>query len=309
VHWLVFSSYVVSLALASNSISTISSWERKADMPMGKWENGGAELNGLIYSVGGADPYNYDWSAVFAYNITTDTWSTRASLTLPRRYHGTAVSGGYIYVCGGYFGQTVLNTALRYNPATNSWSQLASMTYARQGLTASAGSDGRIYCIGGNTGSNIVEVYDPRANQWSLGVSPPIPREGHAAVSSLDGNLIYIFGGYSSALNRYVASLEVYSVVSKTWKELAPMKQARLSPGAAMDSNGHIYALGGDGGAPCDGSVERYDPTTDMWSTIVSMLHPRSTFGAVRGFNGKIYVFGGQCSSPVINFTEALTIT
>jgi len=123
-------------------------------------------------------------------------------------------------------------------------------------------------------------------------------------------NYIYIFGGYNSNLG-YLTSLEVYSVVSKFWKELAPMNCARFTPAGAIDASGIIYALGGDGLCPCDGSVETYNPSTNVWinGTIPPMIYARAAFGAARGSDNRIYAVAGECDYPMLATAEALTIS
>ena len=39
--------------------------------------------------------------------------------------------GDYLYVCGGFDGTSSLNTVERYDPAEDSWTEVASMTKFR----------------------------------------------------------------------------------------------------------------------------------------------------------------------------------
>jgi len=287
-------------------VNSAPTWVSIADLPQALWETGGVEVNGLIYSVGGSDTYNYDWSAVFAYNISTNIWTRVTNLTLPRRYHGTTVLNGLIYVCGGYYGQTVLNSAEYYDPVKNTWTVISSMNISRQGLTANTGSDNQIYAIGGM--GTTVEVYNPLTTQWKLGPSLLVDRQGHASVSSLDGTEIFVFGGYSQ--NGYQATCEMLSISSQKWAMIAPMNSNRFALGAAVDMSGLYYALSGYiNGSVCDGSVEVYNSSTNQWNStrIPKMLNSRTAFGTARGKNDKIYVFGGECSYPVLNKSECLT--
>lgn len=47
---------------------------------------------------------------------------------------GVTACGGFLYVVGGYDGQTRWNTAERYQPDTNAWQPLAPMSVTRSGL-------------------------------------------------------------------------------------------------------------------------------------------------------------------------------
>lgn len=69
-----------------------------------------------------------------------------------------------VYVVGGYGGgdNTCLDSAERYNPATDTWEELQCMSQGRRALSIVALPDG-IYAIGGFSGKNYiasVERYD-----------------------------------------------------------------------------------------------------------------------------------------------------
>jgi len=78
------------------------------------------------------------------------------------------------------------------------------------------GSDGLIYAIGGNSGSNIVtvEAYNPATNTWTTRASMPTGRVGLGAASA--GGLIYAIGGDSST-GTQLTTVEAYSAASNLW--------------------------------------------------------------------------------------------
>jgi N-acetylneuraminic acid mutarotase len=56
-----------------------------------------------------------------------------------RRFHASAAVGGKLYVFGGYGAGCVrLSTAEVYDPASDSWAQVSSLTAARTHLMAVA---------------------------------------------------------------------------------------------------------------------------------------------------------------------------
>lgn len=55
-------------------------------------------------------------------------------MSVARLGAGVAACGGFLYVVGGYDGQTRWKTAERYQPDTNTWHQLAPMNTMRSGL-------------------------------------------------------------------------------------------------------------------------------------------------------------------------------
>jgi N-acetylneuraminic acid mutarotase len=79
-----------------------------------------------------------------------------------------------------------------------------------------------------------------------------------------------------------------------TWATRSSMPTARQRLGAAVSSDGRIYAIGGYNGSwPMLTTVEEYDPTTDTWTTRASMPTSRENMGVVAASNGKIYAIGG----------------
>jgi hypothetical protein len=84
------------------------------------------------------------------------------------------------------------------------------------------------------------------------------------------------------------------NVTDNSWKELAPMHQARLSLGViAVD--GKIYAIGGTAASSYSSVLntnEQYDPATNTWVYKASMPTARASF-AVAAYEKKIYCFGG----------------
>lgn len=91
--------------------------------------------------------------SVEVYDPATDTWSPRAPLPEPRQNMAAALGAdGKIYVIGGLTGYSNLiaqRSVFVYDPATDSWSDGPPLRTARQGHTAVATKNGRIYAIGG----------------------------------------------------------------------------------------------------------------------------------------------------------------
>jgi N-acetylneuraminic acid mutarotase len=129
-----------------------------------------------------------------------------------------------------------------YDPATDQWTERASMPTPRNHLGAAV-LDGRIHTVAGRVGGNMTltphEVYDPATDAWSA--APPVPtgRSGIAVVA-LAGHL-YVFGGESS---RTFDEAERYDPATATWAALPPMPTARHGLGAAVFGT-DIHVLSG----------------------------------------------------------------
>ena len=89
-------------------------------------------------------------SSVEAYNIETNTWTSKAPMTSPRTGHCAVSMPDGIYVIGGYDGSEYLSTMEKYDESTDEWESLPPMPTPRAKFTAVCSKDGRfIYVIGG----------------------------------------------------------------------------------------------------------------------------------------------------------------
>ncbi len=153
----------------------------------------------------------------------------------------------------------------------NTWTQKAPMPTARSGL-AMATVDGKIYCIGGNTGGGgnpgTNEMYNPETDIWTTKAPMPTHRSYFAIAVYQDK--IYCIGGLDGHFSNTQATWgtgctvnEVYDPATNTWTTKAPMPTARWHLQANV-INGMIYLVGGE---PNGTLNEAYDPTTDTWIT------------------------------------------
>ena len=144
-------------------------------------------------------------------------------MSMPRRaYDGDEVLDGKIYFAGGYDG-SAKNIAERYDPATNQWETLATMSVARQGI-ATAILIGKLYAIGGQ-GLSSVEIFDPATGQWSAG--PALPSEvNHGTAITLGGKILLV-GGNNSA-NQPINQVLELDPATNEWNQKAPMPMADM---------------------------------------------------------------------------------
>jgi N-acetylneuraminic acid mutarotase len=166
--------------------------------------------DGRIYALGGSNgtsPVN----TMEAYTPGTNRWAAVASMPTAREYLAAATGpDGRIYAIGGDIGPdaagnpNVVKTVEAYTPSTNRWATVASMPTVRDYLAAATGLDGRIYAIGGDTGTDVVSgdpivvntvgAYTPEANSWATVAPMPTGRHEIAAATGPDGR-IYAIGG------------------------------------------------------------------------------------------------------------------
>lgn len=146
-------------------------------------------IDGKIYAMGGysgvlISGYHRDSSidsisSTEVYDPSTNTWTALASMEKTRCWFQSEVIDGKIYAIGGLnvkVGDSegkVLSSTEVYDPSTNTWTTLTSMSTARRSFQTEVVDD-KIYALGGvstyklNLGNELLstEVYDPFTDKW-----------------------------------------------------------------------------------------------------------------------------------------------
>jgi uncharacterized protein (TIGR03437 family) len=211
-------------------------WSSAANLPIATNHNAAAVAAGKLYAFGGTS------NRAFVYNPQSNSWSDIAAM---RFQHANTAAVGVIndkiYVAGGN-GPNMNQTELEvYDPAANTWTQLASMAVPRN-HTAGGVINGKFYVVGGrpgDTAASALEVYDPVTSVWTRLRNMPTGRSGIGA-GVVNGEL-YVFGG---ELPRQFSEVEVYNPLSDTWTQLAPMQTPKHGIFASVIGN-KIYLPAG----------------------------------------------------------------
>ena len=243
-------------------------WTPIANVPQPLYSAGAAFVDGTLYVVGGwvgsttggISPADLS-PAIYAYNPGANTWSQPTSLPTAVSNPGIAVLSGQLYVIGGcisyaeapfcnandFHTQAPAATMVdRYDPATNSWTRLASYPIPISGA-ACAGIDGEIVCAGGqrvngwDTPSSATYLYNPASNTWTQGADIPYANFGMAYSGS--GGELQIAGGATLSGTGWVTTKQAsqYNPATNTWTALPPLAKA------VAYSNGTcgMYIVGG----------------------------------------------------------------
>jgi N-acetylneuraminic acid mutarotase len=243
-----------------------------------------AELDGKIHAVGGlAGRAN----ANEIYDTSTNVWTLGVDFPIETDHAWAAAVGGRVYVGGGR-----TNRVFSYDPAAESWAEVASSAFVHGGTPAAAVIDGRIYVAGGAGGAmagNELEVYDPETNTWTT-LAPMTCSRNHTAGGAMGGKL-YVAGGRPGNQT----CLEAFDPPSNTWTRKADMPTGRSGIAAGV-VGGCLYVFGGEGnGADPNGifhEVEAYEPATDSWIRLPPMQTGRHGISAAVIGNA-IYLPGG----------------
>jgi hypothetical protein len=245
--------------------------------------------------------------------LISPRWETRAPLELARDRLGVASDGLFVYAVGGeYFyteGPAVYgptDRVSRYDPATNSWTNLQALPLALQDLQAIY-VGGRIYVPAGYAGSGppfygAHLAYDVAANTWTNVAPAPWPAGRPALFYSLaaNGQGYFLTGGYDGGA--ILANVWYYQAATNSWTRPAAMPIPRYGHASAV-IDGRLYVVAGDDDAYVPGlfSTERYDPFSGSWASVGAQRRDRVYPGAgvvpVGSGPARWYLTGGGFSS------------
>jgi N-acetylneuraminic acid mutarotase len=243
--------------------------------------------------------------------VLPGTWTVKAPMPAVRGEVAAVTYQDKLYAIGGNANSSSGSSSAVprnevYDPATNSWRELAPMPIARDHLGLAL-VNGKIYTFGGftksvheNAGTDVFE-YDPATNTWRA--RAPLPRPlGSVGAAVIDGK-IHVFGG--RGLDKVTTTTHViYDPATDTWKNAAPMSKGRDHM-ATVVVEGKIHIIGGRFTSPVDRTDmhEIYDPATDTWSTAAPLKTPRSAVAAAL-YHGMIVVDGGEYPPENKTWTE-----
>lgn len=175
-------------------------------------------LNGEIHYLGGnrGQDRKTDYNLHYVFDPKSLAWHTAAPLPFPRDHSSAVVLNNKLYVFGGEDGHDAHHRqqtdACVYDPASDSWKQLAAMPIGKSHAESSTFVlDGRVIIAGGQVDNyqateNVVE-YDPASDTWSL--LPPLVRP-------LEGTIVQPLGGRLFLTGGYIGSNSMATVASYT---------------------------------------------------------------------------------------------
>ena len=293
--------------LAASAAAQIGVWETRAPFPVEATEVAAAAVGDKVYVVGGLLTTGSS-NRLFIYNAFTDAWTEGAPLPVPGGvdHANLAALNGKVYFLGGIRigSEFVTGQTFEYDPATNTWTERATMPTPR-GASGVAALGGRIYVAGGLTAADSVnnfEAFDPAGNAWAI--LPPMPTARDHLTAQATGSKFYAIAGRRSDNFRVN---EEYDPATNRWTARALIPTARGGLGSGT-IGGRIQVFGGEGpsGTP-EGTFrqnEEYDPATNTWRSLAPMPTPRHGLYGATVEGRRIFVPSG---GPVAggNFSTA----
>lgn len=206
----------------------------------------------------------------------TRTWYQKANHGGDARHRvvGFAI-GNKGYIGGGHVNSGIEITYRdfwEYDPATNSWTQIADFAGGLRYHSSAFVIDGAAYVGCGENSTNEYTndfwKYVPEVNSWfAVADMPGTPRRGGIAFS------VYGLGYYGTGQSEegYHTDLFEYDPASDTWTSIAdfPGEARNASVSFVYESKAYVGTGHKVGEALNDFFV--YDPATDSWDTLASV--------------------------------------
>jgi hypothetical protein len=235
------------------------------------------------------------------------------------QYGGTAtvLSDGRILVCGGANGSNVTNSAAIYDPSTNQFTAVGSMSVSRYRHTATLLNSGKVLIAGGfsTVGSTTdlfsAELFDPAAGTFSVVGSMQAARARHAATLLTSGKVLLTGGDLNLAQNPHNIWSELFDPSTNTFSAGPQMAYYRVGHSAVGLNDGTVLVLGGVDGSTNIylAAAELYNPSINAFTSVGSMQYARSRTAAVLMSDSRVFVAGGINSIGVVDSAEIYSPT
>ncbi|MBO7456949.1 MAG: hypothetical protein J6T71_03895 [Paludibacteraceae bacterium] len=259
---------------------------RCADAPVAVTSAACFSVNGQGYIFGGREADGTLNNHLYRYDPAKDEWSDMGATPLKARVRPRAVAaGGDVYIGLGFNGKVLIDSAYlcdwwRWNPATNTWTELKPYPSDRTvGPVVSTDGQAIYVAFGGKQNfERWIFRYDIAHDEWiqlsdGLARMAAYPPRAHSVCGGMCGNRFYLGSGYTrdESSDFWVeAELREDSII---WHRLRPMQGKRHNSAASSDSEA-VYVSGGHhgGGTLSRGrlydDILRYDVSQDLWERI-----------------------------------------
>ncbi|CAO2828960.1 unnamed protein product [Amaranthus hypochondriacus] len=169
--------------------SCLNSWEKLSSMNVARFDFACAEVDGMIYVVGGYGMNGEFLCSVEVYNPDTNTWTPIESLRRPRWGCFACGLEGKLYVMGGRSSFTIGNSKCVdvYNPVNHTWCEMKNGCVM---VTAHAVLGKKLFCMEWKNQRKLT-IFNPKDNSWK---TVPVPVTGSLNIGFrfgiLDGKLL-----------------------------------------------------------------------------------------------------------------------
>jgi gliding motility-associated-like protein len=192
-----------------------------------------------------------------------DVWTKKSNFPGgSSRYASGFTLGSTGYYCGGSNGTQFW----KYDPATDTWAQQASMPM-NVGSSPAIAWNGKGWVLGTN---KTMYMYNPIYNTWIKKAT--FPGSAYNVQSGFLLNNKLIVAGGINATGQVVAEVWEYDLVNDIWSRKNDMPFAMgFAPSFALNGKGYVItgnSTRNNAGGPQSADCLQYDPATDSWTVM-----------------------------------------
>ena len=237
-------------------------------------------------------------------NCRDDSWKPTMQLLDPRYWHTAVWTGSEMIVWGGMMavGQ-VFNDGSRYNPATDTWTLVASAGAPKAREAHVAVWTGKEMLVWGGRGDTTGGRYNPVTDTWAPMSTVNAPEFRWYASVVWTGKEMIVWGGDNGGF--VLNSGGRYNPTKNKW---TPLPAAPLSPRAfhaAAWTGSQMVVWGGYnvyiGQMYADGA--RYDLASNTWRSVAAANAPNQRFYHTAVWTGSQVVIWGGLNYPVYDLS------
>lgn len=304
-------------------------WAPVQPMPEPRFGHGVALLSdGRVLVAGGYNesPAAQPLASSALYDPVANAWEPAGELGTARQ--GPLLlpldDGGAVIIGGAVPGEAyheALDSVERFDPRTNAWLPVPSMTTPRKGAAAVRLLDGRILVIGGANGPPdgtrflaSAEIFDPSDDSWTpTAGNLNVARDLHQAVLLRDGRVLVVGGEGPWRVETLVSELydpeaDAFVVAGNTNVPRYNASTLGLRDGRVLVTGGW-NPQGGQSSPEMHTSTEIYDPARGTWEMGPSLEIGRRQHASLLLPNGDVMVAGGTTTGEdALTSTEVLHV-
>jgi N-acetylneuraminic acid mutarotase len=241
------------------------------------------------------------------YNPSTNSWTATATSGAPAaRFGQSAVwTGSEMIVWGGaptFFTATKLNTGGRYNPATNSWTAVAtSGAPAGRDAHVAVWTGSQMLVWGGFDGQDRIRTgarYTLATNSWSPITTVNAPAGAALARAVWTGSEMVVWGGQSPPIASVEKTGGRYNPQTDSWVPVTPTPNGGVRNEHPVVWTGTEMIVWGsyeDFTIPTNTGA-RYSPATDTWQATSMAGVPEDRYAPIAVWTGTEMVVWGGCA-------------
>ncbi len=227
--------------------------------------------------------------------ILPGTWTRKKDMPEPIPGDGRALVVGFSIGNYGYMGLGTDNGSdfddlFRYDPATDTWSQMASMGLGMESAVVFVVNDRAYVGVGYSRQledqTNKLFEYDPSSNAWTPKTDFPGPKRSGAA-AFVSGNFGMVGGGSPGDFYQY-------DRLNDSWTRKNDFTaSSTITYLTTFVLNNNAYLVGETFLNPVTTQVWKYDATGDSWTRKNDIPAQSVIYPSTMVLNGNAYFMGG----------------